>query len=351
MAEALHRETEGNPFFIGEVLRHLAESGTLVPHDGGWRVMAGSIAELGIPEGVREVIGRRLSRLSDQANDVLGQAAVLGREFDVSLLQRVTQVGADEVDAAIEEAEAAQVIEAMGKGERYRFAHALVRETLYAEMSARRRVRLHRQVGEALEAQYARNPEAHLPELAHHFLEGLAGVDAQKAVDYARRAAEQAMHKYAYESAVRHDEAGLALLAEAGQNEPALCCDLLLALARALNEAGEPRRVLDGVAVEAFELAEALDDAERAGRACEQAWSALFYEGAAGALGTPEAEAWAERAARWARPGTAEQVRADLLGAGPRWSSGDQRGAVALATRALEAARRMSDPDLRWTTA
>ncbi|MGI8549880.1 MAG: ATP-binding protein, partial [Dehalococcoidia bacterium] len=245
LAEALWRETEGNPFFIGEVLRHLTETGRLRQTDGRWSVASGSIAELGIPEGVREVIGRRLSRLSDETNRLLTLAAVIGREFDAATLERVAVVDADAVDTALEEAETARVIDVLGKGGRYEFAHALVRETLYGELPSRRRVRLHRQVGEALEQQYARSLDSHLSELAYHFLEGAAGGgDIEQAIDYARRAAEHALAQYAYEAAVGQYEAALALLDETEAADTVLRCDLLLLLAGALNEAGEPRRVL-----------------------------------------------------------------------------------------------------------
>src|SRR4029077_17133604 len=85
LAHTVRRETEGNPFFIGEVIRHLGESGTLFYEGGRW-TYRGEVAALGIPEGVREVIGRRLGRLSEAKNRVLGLAAVIGRQFDLALL-------------------------------------------------------------------------------------------------------------------------------------------------------------------------------------------------------------------------------------------------------------------------
>ncbi|MGI8553090.1 MAG: ATP-binding protein, partial [Dehalococcoidia bacterium] len=353
LAEALHRETEGNPFFIGEVLRHLTETGRLRQTDGRWSVAAGSIAELGIPEGVREVIGRRLSRLSQETNRLLTVASVIGREFDAVILERVAGVDADAVDAALEEAETAHVVERLPRSlTGCRFNHALIRETLREELPPRRRVRLHRQVGEALEQQYARSLDSHLSELAYHFLEGAAGGgDIERAIDYARRAAERALTQYAYEAAVRQYEAALALLDETEAADTVRRCDLLLLLAHALIEAGEPRRVLNEVAVAAFDLAEGLGDAERAGRACEQAWLALLNEGSGPGLATPEARVWAERAKRRARPGTAEQVRADLLSAGPLRGAGDWPGVVALLTRALEVARKLDGLELRWQAA
>ena len=94
-ASALWRETEGNPFFVGEVLRHLTETGGLVQDDGRWRASA-SFEQAGLPEGVREVIGRRLEVLPEATNAILGVASVLGREFDVAL---VAEVAEEPIDA------------------------------------------------------------------------------------------------------------------------------------------------------------------------------------------------------------------------------------------------------------
>jgi len=96
LAAAVHHETQGNPFFIGEMLLHLAESGLIVQREGRW-TSDFSLAEVGIPEGIREVVGRRLSRLSNGANTVLSIAAVIGPEFDVGLVETLTGLPTDEV--------------------------------------------------------------------------------------------------------------------------------------------------------------------------------------------------------------------------------------------------------------
>src|SRR5262249_62393631 len=96
LAHGVRRETEGNPFFIGEVIRHLVESGALFQADGRW-TYRGDVAGLGIPEGVREVIGRRLGRLSEATNRILGLAAVIRRQFDVPLLARIAETGGEAV--------------------------------------------------------------------------------------------------------------------------------------------------------------------------------------------------------------------------------------------------------------
>lgn len=279
LAEALQRETEGNPFFMEEVVRHLQESGKLYRRDGRWTSDAVGIAELGIPEGVREVIGRRLSRLPEETNRLLTLASVVGREFESSLLERLSGLNEDALDEALAEAEAARVVEAAGKGGRYRFVHALVRETLYSELPSRRRVRLHRQVGEALEALDARSLEGHLSELAYHFLEGAAGGEIDKAVDYARRAGQRAMQQGGYEVAARLFEQALQALDEEEVEDNGLRCDLLLELGQALIAAGEPRRAADEMAPRAFALAEALPDPQRAANSASLALFAVQNQG------------------------------------------------------------------------
>jgi predicted ATPase len=146
---ALHAETEGNPFFIGEVLRHLAESGVLVQRDGRW-TSDRTLAEVGIPEGVKEVIGRRLSRLDPAVNELLSAASVVGREFDLGMLTAITGGDQEAVLDGIEAAERAGLVVGSSRPGTYRFAHALVSSTLYDELPTSRRLRWHRTVAHAL---------------------------------------------------------------------------------------------------------------------------------------------------------------------------------------------------------
>ena len=155
LARAVHQETEGNPFFVGEMLRHLAESGAIVETDGRWS-SALTLEEVGIPEGIREVVGRRLSNLSDTANDALAWAAVIGPGFDLTTVEAAGGPGGDELfDAVDESAQAGVITEDASAAGRYRFAHALVRSSLYEELTTNRRVRMHAKVAEEPE-----NPKA-----------------------------------------------------------------------------------------------------------------------------------------------------------------------------------------------
>lgn len=205
LAAALHQETEGNPFFIREVLAHLIETGKIVHENGRWVGRVTSVSELGIPEGVREVIGRRLSQLSDACNRMLTRASTMTGGFSWESLKAINgDAGEEALLDLLEEALSKQMI-AERKGEladTYDFTHALIRQTLYGELSGPRRVLLHRQIGEALEALYAGSIDAHLPELAHHFYQAAPGGDVEKAIGYARRAGDRAMAAVAWEEAI-----------------------------------------------------------------------------------------------------------------------------------------------------
>lgn len=168
---------------------------------------------------VRELAG---ARLSEDCNRILAVASVLGREFRLDVLARVSGSDEDALLESLDEAEAARVVAALPGGMgRYRFAHALIREMLYDELTTARRARLHRRAGEALEAAYGANAEPHLAELAHHFGEAAAGGEVEKALDYAQRAGDRARSLLAYEDAARHYELALQALELVEPPDPA----------------------------------------------------------------------------------------------------------------------------------
>ena len=232
------RETEGHPFFVAEVLRHLSESGAIEQRDGRW-VLRADLDELRIPEGVRDVVGRRLSHLSEPTNRLLAVAAVVGLEFEPAVIERAGGVGEDELLTALEEATLARLLVEV-PGPRYRFAHALVRATLYDELTGARRLALHRRVGEAIESLHGRALDDYLPALAHHWARASApAADTARAVDYAARAGDRALTQLAPDEAVAYYRQALELLDVAGP-APGQRLRLLIALGEAQRQAGDP---------------------------------------------------------------------------------------------------------------
>ena len=267
LASVIHDETEGNPFFVGEVLRHLTETGAIAHRDGRWRSGA-QLHEIGIPEGVRDVVGRRLSRLSPAANDVLRIGAVIGPDFDLAVLAIVAGFGADEIVAALDEAVAARLVTEVGTQTVHgRFAHALVRDTLYDEVSPARRIALHGRVAEAIESLYAGRVDEHLPALAHHYARGAGLTGAtDKAAAYAARAGDRALAQLANEEAVTYYRQALELLTVgSGPADDARRLELLISLGEAQRRAGDPVHRL--TLLDAARLAQARGDADALARA------------------------------------------------------------------------------------
>ena len=215
MVEAVHRQTEGNPLFVTEVVRLLVQEGELTQEKAGQR----DSWSVRIPEGVREVIGRRLDRLSERCNETLTIASVVGREFTLEQLspliedpsagsgQAMTEARLLDV---LDEALSARVIEELPKSVgRYQFTHALIQETLAGELSTTRKVRLHARIAEAFELLYGDNAEAHAAELTHHFAEAQTVLGKEKLVRYSLLAGERALSSFAFQEGLAHFERGL----------------------------------------------------------------------------------------------------------------------------------------------
>lgn len=215
LAHALHSRTEGNPLFVWESLRHLIERGALTQGaDGRWNSAATSIDELGIPEGVREAIGRRLTSLSDEANAALSAASVLGPVAELDVLSRMVDLSEEELVGALDEATEAHLMDEAQRdaAPAYAFTHALVRHTLYEELSLARRQRLHRRAVEAIEAAHAADIETQSSALARHCQGAGAGVDPNKTVAYLVAAGQRAVSVMAWEEAAEHFEAAVEMM-------------------------------------------------------------------------------------------------------------------------------------------
>jgi tetratricopeptide (TPR) repeat protein len=240
LVRRLREQTDGNPFFLEEMLR--AAGGSLSEE---------ALDRMPVPEGVKELISRRLTGLGEDAVGVLVLAAVVGRTVGVTVLEALVD---DDPLAALEAATAAGLM-VEGRDDNFSFTHALVREVLYEQPSRSRRVRMHKRVGEALESLGGTNAE-----LAHHYFEARDVGGAGKALEYTLAAAEQAARSVAYEEATSHYRRALALEPSAEER-----CDILIALGGTLMRAGDAdaRPTLE----EAAELARGSRDAQRLARA------------------------------------------------------------------------------------
>jgi predicted ATPase len=207
LVTSVYTQTEGNPLFVTEVVRLLVQEGELstdnVRETDSWTVR--------IPEGVREVIGRRLNRLSQRCNETLTAASILGREFTLDQLKPLSEDTSDDrLFEVLEEALAARVIEELPQSVgRYQFTHALIQETLAEELSLTRRVRLHARIAQALEDLYGDDSEAHAAELAQHFAQAQTVLGTEKLVHYSLLAGKWALSARAYEEAEAHSQRGL----------------------------------------------------------------------------------------------------------------------------------------------
>ncbi|WP_416140773.1 helix-turn-helix transcriptional regulator [Halomonas sp. HK25] len=334
VAPAIHRHSEGNPLFMRELTRHLLQAG--MPLDGLMQR---------IPAGIREVIGHRLNRLSDDCSRVLAVAAVIGRRFELELLIGLSLPESELFDS-LDEALEAHVIEELPQSGYFQFSHALIRETLYEELPATRRLRLHQRVGERLEALHRQDLQAYLPQLAHHFAEAGAIGSAGQAIDYAERAGARADSLLAYEEAVHFYRLAAELqehyFPEGGERR----CRLLLAQAHARIRAGGRGEETRETFLKVAELARALAGAEESAIRL-LARAALGYESIGWRIGHhgERAVALLEEALNALTPAE-ERLRAELLAALCRaniYCNRPQAAKEAL-RQAVRLARRLGDP-------
>ena len=266
LAREITRETAGNPFFAGELLRHLTESGAIVQEDGGrWRLV-GEVSDLGLPQSVREVVGRRVERLGADARTALSTAAVIGRDFDLDLLVAVAELPEALLLDLLDEAVGASLLhESVERAGRFTFTHALVEHTLYEDLGRARRARLHQRVAEALEEQCGDDPGERLGELAGHWAAATVSANPGKALHYARQAGDRALAALAPDEAVRWYRQALELYDQAPGGERSERCELLIGLGEAQRQVGIPehRQTL----LDAAGLAQEIGDTDRLGRA------------------------------------------------------------------------------------
>jgi DNA-binding SARP family transcriptional activator/tetratricopeptide (TPR) repeat protein len=348
LAHGLHRETDGNPFFSAEIVRHLTETGAVSQReDGRW------IADLdfrdhgALPTSVREVIGRRVARLGEETTEMLETAAVIGRDFELELLARVTDRSEDRVVDLLEGAVRAMLIhDAPDRPGRLTFSHALTEHTLYDGIAPIRRQRLHLHVGARLEALYGDDSGERLSELAYHWTQASTPADAAKAIDYALRAADDAVDRLAPEEAIRWYRQALELLDRHRARDETTRCRALVGLGFAQRPAGdaEYRQTL----LDAASLAERLGNTTL----LVQAALGSGARGMAGDVGEVDDERVGVLEAAVGATARAESPeRANLLGMlGSELTWVDPERAGALSDEALAMARRLGDDAALWST-
>jgi predicted ATPase len=233
--ERLHLRTGGNPLFLVETVRHLADAGDT---GGG----AAPATQPAVPATIRGVVALRLAELDRSCAQTLDVAAIIGQRFDLELLVELVSLSESEVIDALDQAIAANIIEEEAGGAGwYRFRHVIARDAIVDALGVNRAVRLHRAVGEAIESNHGDEPAARLPELARHFAAAasLGPTERERAVDYAVRAGDAAMRSLAFEDAVEYYQAALASLGPLTRSDDHVECRILLRLRDAESRAGD----------------------------------------------------------------------------------------------------------------
>jgi tetratricopeptide (TPR) repeat protein len=346
-AELVHRQTEGNPLFVQEVLRYLVEEGIIVREAGTYAVRGDATA---IPEGLRDVVGRRLGHLNESTSQVLSTASVIGRDFRLDVLRHVVSLEEDEVLKALEEATERSIIEqrqSVGTLA-FRFTHAFFRQVLYEEIFAARQIRSHQQVARALEQVYAGRASEHAAELAEHYSHSTDADDLFKAVEFGQVAASRAMSVFAYGEAVSHLEQAVEAQEVLNPEDHERLCDLYTLLGDALIPSGEPKRAMDYAAYGAFRHAEESGDSVRAFEACRVALEA-------GVIATnltsglhPAWFEWIERAEKYAGINDEAELRFNESKAATLAATGRANEATALIEASLTRARQAGLTDVEY---
>jgi eukaryotic-like serine/threonine-protein kinase len=338
LVSLLGSTTGGNPFFLSEILRLMAAEDQLTT--GAATVQK----RLRIPDGVRESINRRITPLSDETREILATASVIGREFDIILLESISRFPRDSLIDLLDKAMALELVtEVSGTPGCYSFRHALIRETLYEALPTSQRRKLHSIAGDAIRGSFA--SEIHSAEIAYHYCKAAPMGDAALAVEYSRRAARLSQKQLAYEEASRHLSMALEVLPFVREGNELLRAELLFEFGQAQNRAGdlvEANKTL----LQSAEIARHLKQSSLFARAVVEAGRWFSDSGTTDrtlvALLTEASRGLGE---------TDSPVRAQVLarlGIELYWSERPEGGVlpkgVALCERALDMARRLDDP-------
>ncbi len=335
----VYGRTEGNPFFVQQVMRALVERGDVYREDGHWERKAVDAIE--VPESVRSVIGQRLERLSEQTQEILAEASVLGQTFAFEELAGVGEWSAQrsetDIERALDEAQNIGLVRELSR-DLYGFDHALTQQALYRELSSRQRRRLHGAAGEAIEALPERKRQRRTAELARHFLEG---DDLPRALTYTLAAAEEAAKVFAHEEAESHFRTALELAREvADRAQEARALAGLGSVLAVLGRYAEARPVL----ISASDLYRAGGDREAEMRA-EAEIGRVYLRLGEGDTGIARLSAALAEAHERGDPGPGSPALAAATSILARlyWIKGDLDASLATATLAADLARAAGD--------
>jgi class 3 adenylate cyclase len=330
---SIHRVTDGNPFFLDELVRLLIST----------RESIGAEIDpvLSVPESVRATIRRRMAPLSEQTRAVLSIAAVIGQEFDLALLRDVSGVAEEQLLESCDEAIATVLVSKVaGSIGRYRFVHAMTVEALAAELSTSARARTHARIATTIERIYRDELEPHLAQIAYHYNQALPLGSVEKAVQFARRGASRAREQLAFAEAARLYGMAVRGLLNSPQRDEALRCELLLEM----GESQAQSRTLDEARQSFERAAEVARKLRRPDLLCRAAlgistWFSSFFK-----IDTGVRKLVAEALAALGTTDT--PTRATLMAklAGELYWSGDHEGGRSLCDEAVASARSSGDP-------
>ena len=273
LVNVLTTQTGGNPFFIREVLLHLREEGKILADGQGWNVPINHL-ELGITEGVRQVVRQRMLRLSDEANRLLSVGAAFNGSFSFQVATAVAELDEQIALSALDEALEAQLLRPAAHADTFDFTHALIRHTLYEELNPLRRVRQHRRIAEQMERAWGQMAVDHAAEVAYHFWRSATTAGAERGVEYALAAAANAEAAYAHDEVAAFLRIALELLPEGEPRRPRILARLGRAFIWTLNETEATR-----IGIEAGELIAASESGDAALEYYEQTARAMFNAG------------------------------------------------------------------------
>ena len=276
LVSLIFEESQGNPFFVEEVYRHLVEAGKILDEAGQFRTDV-KIDETDVPENVRLIIGRRLDRLDEKERRVLVAAAVIGRSFSFQLLTAISQIEVDELFTVVEKAQQMGIIVPSSEGpeQPFTFTHELVRQTLLAGISAPRRQQLHAGVADAIERLYSDAVNERAGDIADHLLKAGSFAERQRLVRWLTLAGKGALEAAAFEEARRSFRSALSHLVEVDVRARA---DLLTRLAIAERGLEQWDAALANLN-EALEIYITLGDREMIGRSFSDLTAAFIWAG------------------------------------------------------------------------